>query len=122
MTNSKALVVAALLPFVAGCHNWSPTEIPATAGPLAGNPPRVQVTITDGSRMIVVNPVIGADSLIGYTSLRRVGTVRLAIPTTRITALDVPKFNALGTAVLILGVGLAAFVLSVALLVSSLPS
>ena len=107
MTKAQALMLAAVVAFVSGCHNWLPTEVPASAGPLAGNPKQVQVTRADGTSVTLTNPGMSADSLVGFTYIRGQGNVRLGIPKTDIKNLATPTFNAARTAGLVVGIAAA---------------
>jgi hypothetical protein len=122
MTNSNRLPVCAFMVFFASCYDWNPTEYRQTVGALSDNPKRVWVTFTDGSHMMITHPSISGDSLAGFKDVVGEDTVRVAIPKTRISGLAVPKFNAVGTVGLILGVGLIASIAFIYLVVSSLPS
>jgi hypothetical protein len=121
MRESNALLYAALVAFVSGCHNWTPTEIPSTAGPLAGNPKQVQVTRTDGTSVTLTHPVVSADSLAGSTYVRGQGDVRLAIPKAEITNVKASTFNGAKTAGLVVVIAAASVgVLYLALMNSEL--
>jgi len=116
MRHSNAFLCAAIGAFICGCYSWSPTEIPATAGPLPGNPKYVEVTRADATSVTVRDPVMSADSLAGYTYIRGQGDVRLAIPRTDIKNLNISTFSGAKTTAAVLGVGTAAvFVLYLAL-------
>ena len=93
MTNAKRFLAAALAGVVCGCYSFAPAEIPATAGPLPGNPKHVEVTKSDGTTETLFNPVMGADSLVGSKYISGQGNVRLAIARTDITNLKASTFS-----------------------------
>lgn len=73
--------------------------------------------------MLLRRPFMSADSLVGATDLGRNATsVRVAIPTTRIRTLEVPKFSIMGTVGLVLGLSLITLVTLAFLVASSLES
>ena len=64
---------------------------------------------------------MSADSLIGTADMgRRATSVRLAIPTAQIRTLQVPKFSVPGTAVLVVGLSVATFIVYAYLVAISL--
>lgn len=98
------------------CHSWSPTKVPAPGRTLEGNPSQVRVVLMDGTAMVLRNPSLSADTLTGDTRFDvKSGSVRIAIPTTRIKTLEVPRVSGPGTAGLIVALGIAAFVAFVVL-------
>ena len=96
------------------CHTWTPSEIPQPAQPLAGAPKQVRVVLTNGTAIVLIDPYMSADTLVGDVYNDRVDTpVRRGIPIAQIKALENPKVSSLRTAWLLLGLGavllLAAF-------------
>ncbi|HJP85956.1 MAG TPA: hypothetical protein VJ852_08205 [Gemmatimonadaceae bacterium] len=108
MMKPGAFLLGALAACVCGCYNWSPTEMPPTGGALPGNPKQVQVTRVDGAFVTLRDPVISADSLVGFTYIRGQGNVRLAIPKTDIKSLNASTFSSGRTAGLVVGIAAAA--------------
>ena len=104
-------LVGSLSLLIAGCHTWTPGQVPTPAQPLEGNPAHVRVILNDGTPPIVIlKPFMSADSLIGakYTGLR--GTpVRVAIPVTQIKTLEVPRFSTVRTLGLLVGLSVPAY-------------
>ena len=106
----RSIETVIVLFVVAACHGWSTTETPTPARQLAGNPQRARVVLTDGSTILVKNPSISADTLIGTADLAGTDSVvRVAIPMTRIKTLEVPKLSFLRTTGFIIVVAVAAF-------------
>jgi len=82
--------------------------MPPTGGALPGNPKQVQVTRVDGAYVTLRDPVISADSLVGFTYIRGQGNVRLVIPKTDIKSLNASTFSSGRTAGLVVGIAAAA--------------
>lgn len=102
-------VVLFILLTVGACHSWSPTQVPAPARPLEGNPQEARVTRTDGSVILLRSPFVKGDTLVGFTDLRAASTAdRVAIPVAEIRTVQTRKVNILGTTALLLIVGAAA--------------
>ena len=114
-------LVGSLSLLIAGCHTWTPGQVPTPAQPLEGKPAQVRVILNDGTPAIVImNPLISADSLIGakYTGLR--GTpVPVAIPVTQIKTLEVPSFSTVRTLGLLVGLSVAALLVTAYIIASS---
>ncbi len=116
MTHSKALPFVALGAFACGCYSWSTINTPVATGPLDGNPKYVQVTRADATSVTLRDPVMSADSLVGFSYIRGQGDVRLAISKTDIKNLKTSRFSAERTVGAVVGVGaVAAFALYLAL-------
>lgn len=102
-------VVLSILLAVGACHTWSPTQVPAPALPLEGNPQEARVTRTDGSVILLRSPFVKGDTLVGFTDLRAANTAdRVAIPVAEIKTVQTQKVNIFGTTALLLIVGAAA--------------
>jgi hypothetical protein len=95
-----------------GCLSWKRQTV-ATDQILARNPTQVRVRMGNGDRLVVMQPTIIGDSLIGA----RAGTVppnaappRLAVALADIQSLEVQRVNGAKTALLIAGLGVTALV------------
>lgn len=103
MTISRVFLLGALVTSLAGCHDWYRTQVPAPAGSLAGNPRQVRVTLTNGTSVVMRDPVVRADSLFGSVYMGPGDPVRLGVPIAGIKSLEVVKFTIFGTIATILG-------------------
>jgi hypothetical protein len=87
-----------------GCAHWEPYPIPNAGAPSPSFPSSLRVTPAAGSPIVVVEPVVQADSLYGRS---RGDTVALALRT--IQTLERQKLDAGRTLLTVLG-GLAAWI------------
>ncbi len=104
-----ALAVATLL---AACHTWRVSSSPV-AETLAGRPDEVRVYRHEGSQITLLHPRLSGDSLLGDPKASST-TATVAVALSDIQSIEVRKFDALGTAGLIAGVGATAILIAAA--------
>jgi hypothetical protein len=106
-----AVILAAVLVSVSACMSWrseplSPAQLIATK-----NPPVVQVTRTDSSKVILKDPEIAGDTLYGHpqSSLDETPADRAGIPLAGIQSIATHKSDPTKTTLLVAGIGVATF-------------
>jgi hypothetical protein len=95
------MVVAAIA--LAACTEWQPMATPLQPLPGRSLPYGVRVTRTDGSRSILVGPVLRSDSLIGTWNGAAVG-----VPVGEIEGVERERFSVLRTLAVFVGLPLVA--------------
>ena len=112
-TLTGRILVSGVLGFQAGaCMSWK-TQPVSPEQVVAQKPDQVRVTLASGSRILVVQPTIAGDSLIGVPPVgsdSALSAQRLAVALSDVRSVEVQRVNAGKTALLIGGVGVTALV------------
>ena len=87
-----------------GCQTWHVQGI-APESLLATQPRTIRVTRTDGSRVVVEDPVLRSDTVSGLIADRREGEQQVAIPITEVQQVEIPRFSVERTVGLFAGLG-----------------
>ena len=109
---TRFLACVLLLAFASSCTTWRSQSGDTQSIIEAKQLTRIRVNRTDGSRVVLENPTIVGDSLVGMTTDRqRSGSIqyRLAVPLDQIGAVETEEIDggrtALATALAVLGAG-----------------
>ena len=106
---SRALSVFVLFSYVlVSCTTWKDPGWPVVETVREKQPSEVHVTLRDGRSMAIREPRVEGDSLIGVSG-RPPDAVRTAFATSDVTRVEVNELSGSRTALLVLGIGAAAF-------------
>lgn len=102
-----SLAAAVLVLAAAGCSRWGITSVAPRAAVQDSRPETVRVTTFEGSTVILAQPEVRGDSLVGL--LQHNGNRTTTIPLGDVASLETRRFDAPGTIALIAVGGAAAF-------------
>ncbi len=104
------------------CHSFEPVGVPQPNRQLEGNPQVVNVTRRDESEITIYRPIVRGDSVIGWLEQPapdRSSARRIAVSLSDVREISVRRFDGTGTAGLILGSGIVAFILFALLFITT---
>ena len=87
-----------------GCQAWHVQDI-APESLLATQPRIIRVTRTDGSRVLLEDPVLRSDTVSGLVADRREGQQQVSIPIADVRQVETPRFSVERTVGLFAGLG-----------------
>lgn len=115
----RRLTCYLLLPaFLAGCSSWYVQEVSPQQLVTGEQPEKIRVTLTDGSQVVLEQPRVSGDTLMGCRIFEVQGQQRcpsdlgaVSIPLSDVTDVAIPKTNPVKVFVVVLVVGAFYFVL-----------
>jgi hypothetical protein len=110
-TPFRRLIACILLPcYLVACTSWKTQEASPQQVLAHEQPDKMRVTLADGSRVVLLEPVVSGDTLTGIGEARR---TRLSIPLDDVADVAVRKGDFLKSVVLMLGIAVAVGVAAV---------
>jgi hypothetical protein len=100
---SRPFAYAMLSLALVACTRWVPQELTPAQVVSEMKPARIRVTRSDSTRLVLVQPQVAGDSMIGSVPGRRT-----SIPLSDVAAVSLRKGNPGGTVLVVLGVLVAA--------------
>ncbi len=112
----RVVLPLTLLAFLSACHKWVPLEPPVAQAIAEEEPGTVRVTLADGWQRVLKEPRISGDSLIAFEEGKKPRTV--ALPLEDLQRVEERRANTPATIGLVVGSLVAAFGVSMALVIA----
>jgi len=92
----RVILPLTLLAFMSACHKWVPLEPPVAQAITEEEPGTVRVTLADNSRVVLKEPRVSGDSLIGLDDT-------VGVPLEEVQQVEAQRANTLATIGLVVG-------------------
>jgi len=112
---TRRFIAALLMVLLTACHSWRPTTVSPQGLIAEDEPSSVRVTLTDGETVIVRNPTMRNDSIVGATD------ADVGVASQDVRLLEVRHFSVGKTVGLVLGIAAGVVAVAAVALVSSRP-